>query len=97
MEPKVTGAPPSLNEVARHLQERRRRLDLLLTDGRALRIEEHQRAEDAPRAERHDERRQLEEGHQRAVDPAAGEAATSSPAGKAMQTGKPVDDRQACP
>ena len=47
-----------LDDRAGPLQERRDRLDVLLADRLAARIEDVERAEDAPGAERHDERRQ---------------------------------------
>ena len=65
---------PRAEEVERRagqLQEPGRRGDVLGPDGLARRIPEIQREEDAPGAERHDERRQREIRHQGAIDGAA--------------------------
>ena len=66
----------ALDEIAagtEPLQQRGGGLDILLTDGFAARIEDVERAEYAPGAERDDEGRQLQERHQHAVHRSTGE------------------------
>ena len=60
-----------LDERAGYLQKRRRSFQVLLTDGFASRIPDIERAEDAPCAQRYDERGQPQPCDDEAVDQAA--------------------------
>src|SRR6185436_9003071 len=64
---------PELDELSHPEEERRLRFHVNGTDSLGARIPGVERAEDAPSAERDDERRQLEPGNYQAVEEAAGE------------------------
>src|SRR4029079_11590634 len=64
---------PELDELSHPEEERRLRFHVNGTDSLGARVPGVERAEDAPSAERDDERRQLEPGDDPAVEEAAGE------------------------